>query len=163
MIVVADSSPLNYLLLIGEENLLRALYGAVTIPAAVHREITAPGAPGRVREWATALPAWVTVKSVAVPPSSDLADLDEGEAEAIALADALKPDVVLVIDERKGRQEAIRRGIRITGVLGVLNDAARGGLVDLSAALERLGKTNFRAAPALLRDLLDEDNRRRGR
>ncbi len=37
------------------------------------------------------------------------------------------------------------------------------GLVDLSAALERLGKTNFRAAPALLRDLLDEDNRRRGR
>jgi predicted nucleic acid-binding protein len=81
LIVVADSSPLNYLLLIGEEKLLVDLYGAVTIPSAVHQELTATGAPERIRDWANALPSWVTVKSVVVPQSAALAGLDEGEAD----------------------------------------------------------------------------------
>ena len=161
MIVVADSSPLNYLLLIGEEKLLADLYGAVTIPTAVHQELTAGGAPERVRQWAAALPSWVSVKSVVVPHTAEFEALDDGEAEAIVLADELKPDVVLIIDERKGRQEALRRGIRITGVLGVLNDAAGAGLVDLPAALQRLGQTSFRVSPALLRELLDRAQRKR--
>jgi predicted nucleic acid-binding protein len=39
MIVIADTSPLNYLVLIGEAEVLRRLYGQVVIPEAVLREL----------------------------------------------------------------------------------------------------------------------------
>ena len=110
MIVVADSSPLNYLLLIGEEKLLADLYGAVTIPTAVHHELTAGGAPERVRQWAAALPSWVSVRSVVVPQTAEYEALDDGEAEAIVLADELKPDVVLIIEERRAGRKPCAAG-----------------------------------------------------
>jgi predicted nucleic acid-binding protein len=40
MIVIADTSPLNYLVLIGEADILQRLYGRAVIPEAVLR----PGA-----------------------------------------------------------------------------------------------------------------------
>jgi predicted nucleic acid-binding protein len=50
MIVVADTSPLNYLILIGEPNLLYRLYGRTVIPRAVLSELQASGAPlGEIR------------------------------------------------------------------------------------------------------------------
>jgi predicted nucleic acid-binding protein len=45
MIVVADASPLNYLVLIEQIGLLPTLYGSVLIPEAVHRELQRPGTP----------------------------------------------------------------------------------------------------------------------
>jgi predicted nucleic acid-binding protein len=69
--------------------------------------------------------------------------------------------VLLIIDDRDGRREAARRGIATTGTLGVLNDAAGRDLIDLADALNRLDKTTFRASPALLRDLLESERRRR--
>ena len=41
MIVIADTSPLNYLVLIGEVDLLRRLYRQVMIPEAVFAGATA--------------------------------------------------------------------------------------------------------------------------
>jgi predicted nucleic acid-binding protein len=58
--------------------------------------------------------------------------------------------VLLLIDEETGRLEARRRNIRTTGTLGVLDDAAVRGLIDLTVAIERLRSTNFRAADSLL-------------
>ncbi len=49
-------------------------------------------------------------------------ELGEGEAEAIALALESQADLVL-LDERRGRQRAVRLGLRVTGVLGVLVEA----------------------------------------
>jgi predicted nucleic acid-binding protein len=46
--VVADTSPLNYLILIGEIELLPKLYESVAIPAEVLMELQSPGAPARL-------------------------------------------------------------------------------------------------------------------
>lgn len=43
-VVVADTSPLNYLVLIGEIDLLRRLYGRVVVPSEVVAELTDRGA-----------------------------------------------------------------------------------------------------------------------
>ena len=51
MIVVADSAPLHYLILIEQVTLLRVLYGTVLIPEEVQTELTAPAAPAPVRSW----------------------------------------------------------------------------------------------------------------
>ena len=83
-----------------------------------------------------------------------LSSLDLGEQAAITLAQTLSADL-LIIDERLGRQIARERGIFIIGTLGILDDAASQGLVDLSAAIARLQKTNFRISRRIIQALLD--------
>ncbi|ESA36929.1 dna-binding protein [Leptolyngbya sp. Heron Island J] len=45
MIVVADTSPINYLLLIGQIDLLPRLFQQIIIPDIVRDEMSDPGAP----------------------------------------------------------------------------------------------------------------------
>jgi predicted nucleic acid-binding protein len=80
--------------------------------------------------------------------------LDAGEVAAIALA-ANHPDALLLMDEAAGRAEAARRGIHVTGTLGILRDAASAGLVDLSSAFAKLKATSFRAPAGLIDAILD--------
>ena len=161
MIVIADSSPLNYLVLIGEADLLYQLYGRVLIPQAVLSELQHHGAPSVVVQWIEGRPAWLEVRQIANPSKENIKELDLGESEAIALAEQYKPDVLLLIDQETGRLEAKRRHIPTTGTLGILDDAARRGLVDLPLAIQRLRSTNFRAADSLLEWLIARNQQRK--
>lgn len=118
MIVVADSGPLHYLILLEQVDLLRRFYGQVLVPQAVASELSTSSAPGVVREWMTRPPLWVEVRPVASEVVAAITDdLDFGERSAIALAEALHADLLL-IDEAAGRAEAKRRRLRVTGTLG---------------------------------------------
>lgn len=161
MIVIADTSPLNYLVLIGEAEILQRLYGRVVIPEAVLRELEHREAPAVVTKWIAHRPGWLEIQQTAVPADVALGFLADGEREAIILAEKHQPDALLLMDEGKGRQEATRRNLRVTGTLGVLNDAASRGWLDLPLALERLRQTTFRASPNLLQSFLDRDRQRR--
>jgi len=161
MIVVADTSPLNYLVLIGEADLLYQLYGRVLIPQAVLSELQDPGAPSAVVGWIERRPPWLEVRQVAVRLEESSQELDVGESEAVALAEENRPDVLLLIDEETGRREARRRNIPTTGTLGVLDDAAERSLVDLGAAIQRLRDTNFRASDSLLEWFIARDRQRK--
>ena len=161
MIVVADTSPLNYLILIGEADLLYKLYGRVLIPQAVLSELQHSGAPMEVARWFKNCPAWLEVRQVVIASEAGADELDSGECEALALAEEFKPDVLLLMDEETGRMAAARRNIRSTGTLGVLDDAASRGLVDVSVAIEKLRKTNFRAAESLFAWLIAGDRQRK--
>ncbi len=102
MIVVADSGPLHYLILLEQTELLYRFYGQVIIPEAVLRELTASRAPQSVRDWISKPPSWFSVQSV-LPDQLDLVtnELDLGEREAIELAHLLHADLLL-IDEFRG-------------------------------------------------------------
>jgi predicted nucleic acid-binding protein len=114
MVVVADTSPINYLVLIAQVDLLSQLYTRILIPPAVLAELKHPLAPKPVRDWVDNAPKWLEVLS---PRSSlTLAQLDLGECEAIALATEVHAEVVL-IDEQAGRLEAARRGLKVAGTL----------------------------------------------
>jgi predicted nucleic acid-binding protein len=64
--------------------------------------------------------------------------LDNGEAEAIALATELHPESVL-LDDKLARQMARRLGVPVTGTLGVLLRAKQVGLiVELRPLVTRL-------------------------
>ena len=122
---------------------LDRFYGQVVIPEAVLRELLIPVAPLPVREWLSQAPPWLRVENV--PPDrveSVAAELDPGERQAIALANFLGADLLL-IDELAGRAEARRLGIRVTGTLGVLRTAAEMGLIDVPQTLARLRATTF--------------------
>lgn len=154
MIVVADTSPLNYLLQIGCEAVLPSLYQRVLIPRSVLEELAHPDAPNVVSGWLKSMPGWIEVRQTVGSPDAALADLDPGERQAIQLAQEEQADVLL-IDERRGRLEAKRRGLATTGTLGVLLAAAQKGLIDAVEAYRRLATdTNFRCTPQVEENFL---------
>jgi len=149
MIVIADTSPLNYLIQIDCIHLLPRLYGKILVPAGVLRELSNAGAPAAVQTWAMQTPPWIEIGSTVFPIDITLAFLGLGEREAIQLAQESHADLIL-IDERKGSLEVQRRGLRTTGTLGVLLASAEFGLLDARQAYMRLiERTTFRTSPAL--------------
>jgi uncharacterized protein len=131
MIVVSNTSPLTNLVAIGQFDLLRQLYGEVQIAAGVLGELQARG-----RHWPgydeTMRASWVKQHTthnhdiIAVL----LRDLDQGEAETLALAVELGAELVLM-DERDGRRFAQRLNLRPVGVVGILLEAKKGGLLNI--------------------------------
>src|SRR5882757_7991742 len=105
MIVVSDTSPVTALVTIGRADLLVLLFGEVLIPEAVNRELlrTHPK-----------LPDWLRVQPLLHQEKADgyAKTVDRGEAEAIALAQELNADHLLM-DERKGRRLAREQGLAV--------------------------------------------------
>ena len=154
MIVIADTSPINYLVLIDEVEVLPALYGRVLVPPAVCAELRRVRASERVRTWIAHPPPWLEVRAPSRSFDAQLARLDAGERDAILLAEELGADQ-LIIDEIRGRREAERRRLPFTGTLGVLAAAAENGLLDLRSAVDRLRHTNFHVAQNILDRLIE--------
>jgi predicted nucleic acid-binding protein len=154
MIAVTDASPICYLILIGEIDLLPKLFSQVLAPQAVLAELLHDDAPAAVRSWASNLPSWICAKQTPVVATLGLEKLQTGEQAAILLAESTKAGIIL-LDEKAARRVAADRGLRVTGTLGVLGEAATRGLVALAPAIARLRLTNFRSTPALLKATLD--------
>jgi predicted nucleic acid-binding protein len=156
-VVVADTSPLNYLVQCETAEVLFQLYGQVVIPPAVFSELADAGAPEPVRKGMQPPPSWISVRS---PQWVDqqLA-LGRGEVEAICLAQEIHADEIL-LDDRRARTAALERGLTVTGTLGVLEAAANRHFLKLAEVLEKLEQTNFRIDPVLVQEALRRDAQR---
>src|SRR5258708_4036666 len=108
-LVVADTSPLDYLLSIDHIDLLLELFGKVFIPDGVNKGLCHPAARGVVRDWGALLPAWLEVTAVDILDDDALAPLGAGERASITRALSLHADLIL-IDERKGTAVALNKG-----------------------------------------------------
>ena len=149
MIVVSDTSPLNYLVLIELQDVLPKLFGRIVIPGAVQRELRSPAAPDAIKRFLATAPDWLKVQAASeIEP--ELRNLDAGEGEAISLALRVSADFVL-LDEQRGRHAAREHGLAVSGTLGVLDLADHRGFVRLREALDRLRATNFRVSPRVLK------------
>lgn len=154
MIVVSDTSPITNLAAIGQLDLLRQLYQQVIIPEAVFQELMTQGGqhPGAIVQQL----AWVEMRAVVNRNvvKALRAELDEGEAEAITLAQELAANVLLM-DERLGRAAAARFGLKVVGILGVLIEAKRQGLIhEVKPLVEALMELGFRIGPNLYQQVL---------
>lgn len=157
-VVVSDTSPLHYLILCGAQSVLPAFFQKVVIPPTVYRELQQRNTPPAVREWASALPSWVTIQ---MPKSINLVlDVDAGELEAICLAQEIKA-AALLIDDRAGRNAAVGCGLAVIGTIGLLEQAAARGLLELPQTMEHLRRTNARLDPGLIRGALERDKARK--
>lgn len=145
--VVADTTPLNYLIIINRAEILDSLFGGVLVPEAVMEELRHPMAPVAVSRWLQNPPAWLQITPVQHLDES--IKLGKGENEAISLAIERHVKVVLM-DERLGRGAAEARGLIAVGTLNLIDLADEQALLDGIAALNDLRQTTFRADPALL-------------
>lgn len=158
---VADSSTLIALVSIGHLDLLREFHGEILIPPAVWQEVVVEGSgrPGslEVKEaWQT---GWIKI----IPPENrELVrllerELDEGEAEAIALAIEVKADIIF-LDEPEARRVAEFQGLSKAGVVGILLRAKlEGKIPSLRAEFDKLRHEHgFRLSEAIYRQVLQE-------
>ena len=160
MIVIADTTPLNYLVLIDGVEILPQLYGRVLIPLAVWEEFQRPETPEAVRAWVGQPPAWLEVRAVERNPDPAVQNLGAGEREAIALAEELHADR-LIMDDRAARRVARQRNLIVIGTLGVLAEAAERELLDFPDAIARLQQTTFYISPEVLNLLLQRYGKKR--
>ncbi|NER33004.1 MAG: DUF3368 domain-containing protein [Oscillatoria sp. SIO1A7] len=154
--VVSDTSPICYLLLINRIDILPTLYKTVIIPQAVAGELKAPESPPAVKSWIARPPNWLQIQSIELSQDIEIEKLDLGERQAIALAERLKADLV-ILDDRAGRLIAAKRGLKIIGVLGIVKNAAGSGLLDLEATFQQLQNAGFWVKPSLLERLVSDD------
>ena len=139
---MADTGPINYLILIGNIQVLPVLFEKIILPSVVRDELTQPKTPQLVRSWIADPPDWLDIRSTIPANDLSLAELDAGEKAAIALATAIHADLLLM-DDRRGVKAARSRGFRVAGTLAILGMAARRGLLNLTEALDRLKGTSF--------------------
>jgi predicted nucleic acid-binding protein len=85
MIVVADTSPLNYLIQIECDLILPKVYGRIVVPSGVMGELRSPSAPASVKAWLLNPPAWIDVVALSIPPDPQLDSLGVGERGHSAL------------------------------------------------------------------------------
>ena len=154
MMIVSDTSPICYLILVGQIDLLPRLYGQVMIPQAVQDELADERSPDQVQQWIAQTPDWLKIQSVSLQPDAELETLDVGDQSAILLIEQLEADL-LIVDEMVGRRIARSRGLRVIGTLGILEEAGRLGWIDLSMVLGQLQQTTFRVSEQLIQQILE--------
>lgn len=155
MLVVSNTSPIAYLVLIEQIELLPRLFNQVVIPETVRDELSAPKAPPAVQQWITLPSSWLTIHPNPPQANLDELNLDAGERAAIGLAEQLKADLIL-LDDLAARRLAARRGLALTGVLGILDRAAESNWIDIRAVIARLESTNFRTSTTIVQELLQQ-------
>jgi uncharacterized protein len=154
VIIVSDTSPITNLAAIGQLDLLRQLYSRVIIPQAVYNEMVGVDkvVPGAVEVQQL---SWI--QTIAVVNSQQVTEIQEnqnnidlGEAEAIILSKELKADLLLM-DERRGRTVATSYGLNVTGLLGVLLQAKKQGLIPAIKPLidQLIATADFRVSQKL--------------
>ena len=159
MKVISNASILISLSTIGRLPLLQDRFpNGITAPRAVWREVVLEGGmrPGALE---VAKASWIQIQDIASSPMMPLllAELDEGEAESIALAVEIKADVIF-LDERDARRAARSMGLKVLGTVGILIWARRTGrLPELRKELDALQENGrFRLSSSLVERALRE-------
>lgn len=159
MIVVSDTTPIHYLILIGKESILPRLFGEVIIPDVVISEMSHPNAPLAVRDWADAPPDWAVSRSGSESLLRRITGLGKGETSAIAIAIETEADLVLM-DDRRAIREATANGLNVLTTFALLELASLKGLIDFTAVIDALAKTSFHMpSDAIVQEYLKRNSR----
>jgi predicted nucleic acid-binding protein len=158
MKIISNTTPLIGLASINRFELLRQLFGEITIPKAVYDEAVVAGREkgGAKREILTS--KWIKVVEVKDQLAVEvlLDELDRGEAEAIVLARETEADWVLM-DEKKGRRKLTQLGMRKIGTVGILLKAKEMGYIgSVKPAMMRLRENGFSISKYVVERVLQE-------
>jgi predicted nucleic acid-binding protein len=102
--VIADTGPVNYLILIGHVDVLPRLFDRVVLPSTVQTELSSEDAPLAVQSWIKNPPAWLEINDA--PAIASPAGIHKGEAAAIALASSMGASFIDRRPKRRSLGEA---------------------------------------------------------
>jgi predicted nucleic acid-binding protein len=153
--VVCDTGPVNYLIQIEGIEVIHRLFNPVFLPESCRLGLLQPKAPVTVREWALHPPDWMTFLAPNPTPGVSMTGLSDADAEV--LLRAVEKSAVVLMDDLAGRTHAESMGLRVIGTLGVVELAARRGLLSLHDAIDRLQRTNIHISDSLYRKVLERN------
>jgi predicted nucleic acid-binding protein len=159
MPVVADSSPINFLVRLGCEHVLSELFRTVIAPPEVVAELSSPSTPAVVAAFLAHPPSWIQIRSSA--SAEPIGRLHCGESAANNLAREIHAELIL-LDDRAARKVAISAGLSVIGLLGVLERAAERNMLDLAEVAGRL-PADYRIDQRLVVAAVRRANERRER
>ena len=160
MTIISDTTPIISLIKINRLDLLEKLFEEVLIPEAVYRELTTNALfenEAKIVKTSSFLKTSSVQNRKSLQLLQAVSGLDDGESEAIILADELKSDV-LIMDERKGRKVAEKLGIKITGTVGVLLQSYSENMIssdEIKTYLDQLKNSNIRSSESLIQKALE--------
>lgn len=160
MTIISDTTPIISLIKINRLDLLEKLFEEVLIPEAVYRELTTNALfenEAKIVKTSSFLKTSSVQNRKSLQLLQAVSGLDDGESEAIVLADELKSDV-LIMDERKGRKVAEKLGIKITGTVGVLLQSYSENMIssdEIKTYLDQLKNSNIRLSESLIQKALE--------
>ena len=151
--IVADAGPLNFLIRIEQVEILPHMFFKLFLPHEVRLELSHIMTPRVVTEWVTAPPEWV-VLGRPVSHMVAIGSLHSGELSAMHHAGQMRGSWLL-IDDRRAKNEALRRGIRTIGTLAALYRAGTSGMLDFEQVLDKLTGLDFRVSKGLREDFIE--------
>ena len=150
--IVSNSSCLIILIRLEKLDLLQKMYGKITIPGSVKKEVFKR----------KKVPDWIDVVEITQPVAYEILEktLGQGESEALTLCLEAKADL-LIVDDLAARKTAQRLGIKVAGVIGILLEAKRLGLIPhIKDLLDQMMSLDFRISKAVYDDALELANER---
>ena len=144
-IIVSDTSCLILLDKLSRIDLLKSLFGNITITQII------------ADEFGKTVPDFIHIEDPKDINYQKILEsfLDPGEASAIALA-LEEDDCLLIIDEFKGRREAKQLGLKYTGTIGLLIAAKEKGLISsVKDIIDEIRKTDFRISETLIKEAMN--------
>ena len=138
---IVNSTPVIGLANIGKLDVLRQMYGTITIPQAVFDEIKSPS----VQRQVNANRDWIRVEQINDASQKQMyrAKLHAGEVEVMILAQEKKADLV-ILDDNAAKKTAKFLGLRVIGTLGILVLAKKRGYIkEVSPVLDALKRDGF--------------------
>jgi len=128
--VIANSTPIISLCLIGKLSLLKDIYGSIVIPEAVFKEISAKPDSVAKNELDKSLD-WIQVCKIKNEMAKMFykSQLHDGEAEVMILGKEIDAGL-LIIDDKNAKKHAKYLGFNVTGTLGILIRAKRSGYIQ---------------------------------
>ena len=160
-LIISDTTALIILAKINHLDLLTNIIDKVYVPKAVMREIQYKNDMVKVLIESSDFIEVQEINNQEINNQEILSDiqatnLDLGETEAITLA--LEMDLRLIIDEKTGRKIAKQKGVKIIGLLGILETNFRLDLIsykELMYILEDFKRVNYRLSSVLERAFLE--------
>lgn len=149
--VIVNSTPLIALCHVNQLNILRQLYGEITIPKAVYDEISVKEESVCKKSVDEAL-GWIHIQEIQNQMAKTMfkSQLHDGEVEVMILAMEQQASVV-VIDDRNAKKYAKYLDLPVTGTLGVLMKAKQKGyLSELKPVLDVMIQNGIYIKPSLV-------------
>ncbi len=148
MIIVADSSPILSLSIIGKLDLLNKIFDNFIIPQAVYSELIVPNKPH-----SDILRSCLknNVKTIANKVAVDILNIEIGLGESEAIILAIENNInTILVDDYKARIVAEYKQLDVIGTIGLLLKAKRCGFIDrVKPLLDKLIENNIRISNEL--------------